>query len=112
MIKAQFKGTSIVPKDSVFPEIGELRREFGKEVLDEYNGRAKSDYDNAGALKVLSYSDGVVKGSNPFAVVLINQIVKENRLRAATQADLERALSAGVDLSGTYTDSALVLRSA
>ena len=111
MIKAQFKGTQIVPKDAVFPEIGELRGDFGKEVLAEYEGRAKSDYGNADALNVLSYSNGVVIGSNPFATVLINQIVRANGLRTATPADLEKALSVGIDLSEGYSDSALVLRS-
>jgi hypothetical protein len=110
-IKSQFKGTPIVPKNVTFPEIGELRGDFGKEVLAEYNGIAEKDYGNARALKVLNYSDGVVKGSNPFAVVLVNSILPSG-LRTSTPADLERALSVGIDLSGTYTDSALVLRNA
>ncbi len=110
-IKTEFRGTPLVPKDISFPEISELRGEFGKEVLEEYKGRAEKDYGNASALKILSYSDGVVKGSNPFAVVLINNIVRQNGLRTATPADLEKALNLGIDLTGTYEDSALVLRS-
>ena len=110
MIKAQFKGTRIVPKDAVLPEIGGLKDEFGKEALAEFNGRVEKDYANARALQVLSYSDNVVKGSNPFAVVLMNSIVKEIGLRTATPADLEMALNDGIDLGGVYSDSALVLR--
>jgi len=110
IITSQFKGIPIVPKDITFPEIGELRGDFGKEVLAEYNGRVKKDYGDAEALKVLRYSDNVVKGSNPFATVLVNSILPSG-LRTSTPADLERALQAGVDLKGTYTDSALVLRS-
>lgn len=110
-IKTQFKGAQMVPKDVKFPEIGELKGDFGKEVLTEYKGRTEKDYGNAEVLKVLSYSDGKVVGSNPFAVVLVNQIVRESGLRTATPADLERALQAGIDLSGTYEDTGLVLRS-
>ena len=101
----------MVPKDAVFPEIGELRGEFGKEVLAEYDGRVKSDYGNADALNVLRYSNGVVTGSNSFATILVNQIVRANGLRTATPADLEKALSVGINLSEGYSDSALVLRS-
>jgi len=36
-------------------------------------------------LNVLSYSNDVVKGSNPFAVVLANQVLREEGLRTATQ---------------------------
>ena len=86
--------------------------EFGKDVLKEYQGRVSEDYSNAKALQVLSYKDGIVKGSNPFAVTLVNQIVQGAGLRTATPADLERILKLDVlPLRGTYEDSALVLRS-
>ncbi len=110
-IKSEFKGTSLVPKDIVFPQIAPLSGDFGKEVLAEYEGRMQRDYGNASALNVLNYSNGVVNGSNQFAVVLVNQIVRENGMRTATPADLERALQVGVNLQGTYEDTALVLRS-
>jgi len=110
-IKTEFKGTPIVPKNIKFPQIGMLQGDFGKEVLAEYKGRAVKDYANASALGVLEYSSGVVKGSNPYAVVLVNQILNENGMRTVTPADLEKALQAGFNLSGTYEDSALVLRS-
>lgn len=110
-IKTEFKGTPLVPKDIKFPEVGMLSGDFGKEVLAEYKGRAKTDYGNLSALNVLNYSDNVVTGSNPFAVVLVNQIVRENGMRTATPSDIEKALQAGVNLNGTYEDTALVLRS-
>lgn len=110
-IKTEFKGTPMVPKGIKFPEFGMLTGDFGKEVLAEYQGRVKSEYGSPRALNVLSYSDGVVRGSNPFATVLVNSIIRANGLRTPTQADLEVALNAGVNLSGTYEDTALVLRS-
>ncbi|MEI7718406.1 MAG: hypothetical protein WCI72_00945 [archaeon] len=110
-IKTEFRGTPLVPKDIKFPEVGMLNGDFGKEVLAEYKGRAKNDYGNLSTLNVLNYSDNVVTGSNPFAVVLVNQIIRENGMRTATPSDIERALQAGVNLGGTYEDTALVLRS-
>ena len=106
---SKFKGIALVPKDVQFPEAGFLEGKFGKEVLEEYQGRVKADFNGNSRLNVLSYSNGVVKGSNPFAVVLVNSILPED-MRTATPADLEKALQAGMDLRGTYTDSALVLR--
>jgi len=111
VIKTEFRGTPLVPKDIKFPEVGMLTGNFGKEVLAEYAGRAKTDYGNLSALNVLNYSNDVVNGSNPFAVVLVNQIIRENGMRTVTPSDIEKALQAGVNLSGTYEDTALVLRS-
>lgn len=89
-----------------------LSGDLGQSVLGEYQGRVQRDYNGNSALDVLSFSDDVVKGSNPFAFVLLNQIVSEKGMRIATPADLERALKEGeIDLKGTYGDSALVLRS-
>jgi hypothetical protein len=107
----QFKGNPIVPRDIEFPEADFLRGEFGRAVFDEYQARVKADYDNNSALTVLSYDD-VVKGSNPFAVALVNDIVMQEGLRTATPADLERVLKAdSLNLRGFYEDSALALRS-
>ncbi|MEM3074636.1 MAG: hypothetical protein QW727_01700 [Candidatus Pacearchaeota archaeon] len=88
-----------------------LRGEFGKEVLEEYQERVKSEYNGIGTLNVLSFYDGVVRGSNSFAVVLVNQIISSGGFRTATLADLERILEQGtLDLSSTYNDGALILR--
>ncbi|HUW43601.1 MAG TPA: hypothetical protein VMV95_01395 [Bacillota bacterium] len=86
-----------------------LEGDFGKAFLEEYKGRVKSNYDKNSNLNVLGYDD-VVKGSNPFAVVLANQILREENLRTATQADLEKALKIGRDFQRTYQDTGLVLR--
>ncbi len=84
----------------------------GQTILEEYNQRVSSDYQGASALDVLSFADNVVKGSNPFAFVLLNKILAQKKMRIATPADLERALEKEeIDLKGTYGDSGLVLRS-
>ena len=70
------------------------------------------NYQNVEALNILSFANNVVKGSNPFAFVLLNQILKEKGMWVATPKDLERILKNNkLDLKGTYGDSALVLRS-
>jgi hypothetical protein len=106
----QFKGKPIVPQNIRFPEVDFLRGEFGRAVYDEYQERVEADYDNNSTLTVLSY-DNVVKGSNPFAIALVNDIIMQEGFRTATTADLERVLRAdSLDLRGFYEDSGLVLR--
>ncbi len=84
----------------------------GQAILDEYNQIVSTDYQEASALNVLSFADNVVKGSNPFAFVLLNKILTQKKMRIATPADLERTLEKeAINLKGTYGDSGLVLRS-
>lgn len=106
-----FKGKPLIEILEIVLQAGFLEGDFGKTFLKEYNGRVKADYKNANVLNILSYSDNVVKNSNPFAVVLANQILKHEGLRIATQADLERVLKTNAfNLKGTYEDTGLVLR--
>jgi len=84
----------------------------GQTILNEYNQRVSGDYQGASVLNVLSFADNVLKGSNPFAFVLLNKILTQKKMRIATPADLERALEKeAINLKGTYGDSGLVLRS-
>ena len=106
-----FKGKPLIEIPAVIPQIGFMQGDFGKEFLEEYKGIVSADYQNLSALNVLNYGSGVVKGSNPFAVVLANQILRQEGLKTATQADLEKLLRIGGDLRGTYEDTGLVLRS-
>ena len=81
-------------------------------LFEEYKGRVKADFDNAPALNVLSYNDGIVKGYNSFAGALINYMIKPQGIRVSTQADLEKIIATNaLSLQGHYTDTALVLRS-
>ncbi|MBI5148168.1 hypothetical protein HZA33_00645 [Candidatus Pacearchaeota archaeon] len=93
-----------------------LTGDFGKAFLKEYKARAARDYISVTSpvLDALSYGKRweVVEGSNPFAVVLANQILREQGLRTATQADLEKILkSNALKLKDHYEDTALVFRS-
>ncbi|MEK9207277.1 MAG: hypothetical protein AAB922_02265 [Patescibacteria group bacterium] len=91
-------------------QIGFMEGDFGRAFLEEYYRRVKADYKGNSVLDVLKYENDVVKGSNSFAVVLANQILRQEGLRTATQADLEKALKAGaLNLRGTYEDTGLVL---
>lgn len=89
-----------------------LERDKDETVLEEYNQRISKDYKGASALKVLSFADNVLKGSNPFAFVLLNKILRNRGEWVARQVDLEKCLRENaLDLKGTYGDSGLVLRS-
>ena len=89
-----------------------LEGDFGKQVLKEYNQLVSRDYQGASALNVLSLEDNVVKGSNPFAFVLLNEVLQNHGKWVARPVDLERALEKeAINLKGTYGDSGLVLRS-
>jgi len=98
-----------IPK--FIPQIGFLEGDFGEAFFMEFSGRVKSDYNNAYLLNVLRFDNNIVIGGNPFALVLANQILREENLRIPTQADLEKALRTGRDLKGTYEETGLVLRS-
>ena len=107
-----FKGKPLIEIPKEVPTIGFMEGDFGQAVLEEYKGRISSDYNNAPALNVLSYENGVVKGSNPFAVALVNQIISQDGLRVAKQSDLEKAMRINaLQLLGQYEDTGLVLRS-
>ena len=89
-----------------------LEGNFGRQILEEYNQLVQGEYQNAPALQQLFFADDVVKGSNPFAFILLNKILTQKKMRIATPADLERALEKeSINLRGTYGDSGLVLRS-
>jgi len=107
-----FSGKPLIEIPAFIPSANFLKGDFGKAFLEEYQERVKSDYNGNSNLKVLKYEDNVVKGSNPFVVVLANQILRQEGLRTATQADLEKALRVGaLNLRGFYEDTGLVLRS-
>ncbi|MBW2982601.1 hypothetical protein KY343_06985 [Candidatus Woesearchaeota archaeon] len=89
-----------------------LEGDFGRQVLEQYNQLVQGEYQNASALQKLSFDDNVVKGSNPFAFVLLNRVLKDHGKWVARPVDLERALERdAINLRGTYGDSGLVLRS-
>ena len=113
-MKAKFQGTPLFPKTKYNPDVFMLGGDFGREVLKEYNKIVESKYNNNENLRVLSESNDLIVGSNPFAVVVLNnKVLNPQGLRTATQADLELILKHRPDLNlkGTYEDTGLVLRS-
>jgi len=92
-----------------------LEGKFGQDFLREYNARVARDYteENAlKALKVLNLENNKVVGSNPFAVVLANQILNPIGIRSANQAELELILKENkFSFEGRYEESSLVWRS-
>jgi hypothetical protein len=88
-----------------------LEGSFGQDILKEYSDIVEKDYNGIPALNVLFYEDGVVKGTNSFAVVLINQIVAKKGLRTANLLDLRRIIKTKeLDLKDHYEEFGLALR--
>ncbi len=106
----KFKGNPLVLLPESIPTANFLTGDFGKAFIEEYKGRAETDFGGE-VLNVLNYNNDLVTGSNPFAVVLANQILAQEGLRTASPADLERVLqSQALTLRGTYEDTGLTLR--
>ena len=81
------------------------------DFLSEYNGRVDRDFNGNKNLKVYSLIDGVITGSNPFAVVLTNQIFGSQGIRTATPSDIARIIEGEIiNLRRNYVDHSLVLR--
>lgn len=94
-------------------QIGFLEGDFGQDFLLEYYQRVDLDFEGNNFLDILKFDTdvNVVTGSNPFAVVLADQILRQEKLRVATNADLEKAMRRNIlELHGIYEDTALVLR--
>jgi len=107
----KFEGRPLAEIPEVIPVANFLTGDFGRAALEEYESRVRDDYDDNSTLDVLTFRDDVIKGSNPYAVVLMNRILGEEGIRTATPADLQRILDTNaLDLSGFYEDAALVLR--
>jgi len=89
------------------PQIGFLGGEQGKEI----DASVKRDYKDFPVMQVGNYSNGIVKGSNPFYVVGVQSKLPAG-IRVSTQGDLETAMriANGLNLRGTYEDTGLVLR--
>jgi hypothetical protein len=103
----QFKGRPLIEIPSEIPQASFLEGDFGEAVNQEVQDR----YGKFKAVSKIGYSAGVVKGSNPFYVVAVNEVIRPQGLRTATQADLESVLKTNAfGLRGFYEDSALVLR--
>jgi hypothetical protein len=113
--RPEFAGTPLLQVP--MPTVDLLRGdEFGMAVLSEFHDRVRKDFDNNSSLRVLKTVGEAVEGSNPFAVCLLDMILRP-RQRVATPPDLQAAFDAEAtapnppNLRGCYKDCGLVLRS-
>ncbi|MBS3149574.1 hypothetical protein J4455_02660 [Candidatus Woesearchaeota archaeon] len=104
----KFQGKPLVEVPKAIPQVDFLRGDLGREVDQEVRSR----HPNLPNISNINYQNEVIQGSNPFYVVAVNEVLRQEGLRTATQANLEKTLKLGVlDLKGHYEDSSLVLRS-
>jgi hypothetical protein len=114
-IGTNFGWKPLIEIPETIPSSSFLQGDDAQAFLEEFNAKAREQYGEfSGKVAVLSYEpkSKMVRGSNPFAVAHADTIGKSLGIRVATMADLEKALVTGaLPLSGTYEDTALVLRS-
>ena len=112
-----FRGSPLVETPDV-PMIGYLKGDFGEWFLKTYNSVVDEKYKGNSVLKVLSFSDDVVKGSSTFSSIIAAGILRQRGLELAGPADVERARRlhesdphTSLDTRGQYVDYGLVFRS-
>src|SRR3989338_3586598 len=95
-ITAEFKGRPTIDLSGV-PIAGFLEGKFGEEIFNEARARAFEKYNSAPSLLTPFYQGGVVRGSNPFYAVLVNEVLRNNKLNlhTTTPVEIERTLSLG-----------------
>jgi hypothetical protein len=114
-ILSQFRGKFLIEvevPEEVF-QVGFLEGDFGRNFIEEYEGRFRADFKKNPTLKnIFRYYGGVVEGGSSFGAVLADQILRKYGLRAATHADIEKINRAGtLNLEPFCEDTGLVLRS-
>lgn len=100
------------------PEIDYLKGEFGEKFLEAYNSVVKEKYNDNGTLKVLKFSDNVVKGSSTYSSIIAADILRQNGLEIAKPVDIEFARKlyesnpgSGLNIRGhCYVDYGVVFR--
>lgn len=97
----QEDGIQLVPKNISFPVLTMLS---DSKILEAYQEGIKSYGETARKkLEILSYSDGVIKESNPFSVV---EIGKSQRLLTPSELELAVGINPGF-FKWTYEDVGL-----
>ena len=108
---AEFKGKPLIEIPKNIPSYNFPEGDFGKEIVDEYNSVVKSKYEDNSNLKVLTFKDNVVKGSNDYAIFLMNDLVAKYGLRTVNPADTQKIIDINENfLKGFYVDLGVVLR--
>ncbi len=113
----KFSGRPLV--ETSIPMIGYLEGGFGRKFLEAYNSVVEGKYNGNEALKVLEFSDNVVKGSSTYSSIIAAGILRQSGLKLARLADIEFARklhesdpNSGLDTRGyCYVDYGIVFRS-
>jgi hypothetical protein len=96
MVRAEdFEGVPFTSSSS----IGYLSGQFGREFLEEYTSAIKEIHPSTHWLDVLSFDEEKdrVVGSNAFAVVVANQILRKEGLRTASIQDFIHSFNSELD---------------
>lgn len=103
------KSVTLIPRDLTFP----VETSIDSGILESYDERIRSYGERAReSLDIFLYGEDVLAGSNCFASIILRNLLPEN-LRLATMADLGLATEINPDfLSGFYSDTGLILRTA
>lgn len=110
-MKAKFKGNPLIEIPKNIPSYNFLEGDFGKEILKEYNSIIKQDYKNNSNLKVLNFSEDIVKGSSSYSIFPMNKILEKQGLRTVTPLDAQRIIDKDDNfLRNIYVDLGLVLK--
>ena len=93
-ITAEFKGRPTIDLSRV-PIAGFLEGNFGEEIFNEAREIALGKYNSAPSLLTPLYQGGVIKHSNPFYVVLVNEVLRNNKLNlhTATPTKIKKTLN-------------------
>jgi len=108
MITSNFPVSEAKPLIAIPKDISQIGF-FGGENAKEIDASIKRDYKDFSVMQIGNYSNGKIRGSNPFYVVGVQSKLPFG-VRVATQSDLETAMRINaLNLSGTYEDTGLVL---
>ncbi|MEK6909308.1 MAG: hypothetical protein AABX23_04620 [Nanoarchaeota archaeon] len=89
-----------------------LEGDFGGEVLAKYDELVQRKYGDNPILKKFTRHEGIVKGSNPYSFVAMNEVLSAYGARLAHPSEIDFIIQEGIlPLRGQYEDMGLVLRS-
>ncbi|MEK6933113.1 MAG: hypothetical protein AABW56_04970 [Nanoarchaeota archaeon] len=112
------EGRVLIPGNFRFIEAFFLDKR-NKELMNEADRLAKSDFENHPALSVIKYNpkNQTFEGSNVYSVVLLNMLLRGDHYKTAASQDLEYVMWANdprfnaSHLKGHYEDIGIALRS-
>jgi hypothetical protein len=107
----EFKHANLIKIPQDILSYNFLEGDFGKEIIKEYNSIVKSKYKDNSNLNVFNYKDEVVKGSNVYSILVMDDLLSKYGLRTADSADASKIINNNEEfLKGFYVDFGIVLR--